>query len=164
MNQLSVREMRQHVHLLGWLLIAANAFFLLFGLCGCVFLVGIGFIPAAEGDPEGLFILTIVGIIALLFFAALALPGMLAGYGLLRDKRWGQILGIIVGFLSLVNFPVGTALGMYALWVLLQNAASDYFSPQDDAAEAKSEDQPVETPVKAAEDPAPQAEADATEA
>ena len=125
MNQLSVREMRQHVNILGWLLIVANAFFLLFGLCGCVFMVGIGFIPAAEGDPTAFFVLTIIGVVSLLFFAVLASPGILAGYGLLRGKRWGQILGIVVSFLSLVNFPVGTALGFYALWVLLQISASE---------------------------------------
>lgn len=155
MNQLSVREMRQHVNILGWLLIAANAFFLLFGLCGCVIMTSIGFIPAAEGDPTGLFVLSIIGILSLVFFAVLALPGMVAGYGLLKGKRWGQILGIIVSFLGLVNFPVGTALGIYGLWVLLQNSASEYFAPQDEAekAEPEDEDEPVETEAE----PAPQA-------
>ena len=61
---------------------------------------------------------------------ALALPGLLAGYGLLKRKKWGQILGIVDGILSLLAFPIGTALGAYALFVLFQNSANDYFDGQ----------------------------------
>jgi hypothetical protein len=51
----------------------------------------------------------------------------------LKRKRWGQILGIVVGALSLVNFPVGTLIGIYTLWVLLQEAATGYFAPEESA-------------------------------
>jgi uncharacterized membrane protein len=76
-------------------------------------------------------ILGTIGLISMLFFAVLSLPGILAGYGLLKGQRWGQILGIVVGFLSLFNFPLGTALGVYTLFVMLQNAADPYFSSQE---------------------------------
>jgi hypothetical protein len=72
-------------------------------------------------------ILGLIGIVGLVFFAVLALPGLLAGYGLLKRKKWGQILGIVVGVLSLFNIPVGTAIGAYTLFVLFQNSANDYF-------------------------------------
>jgi hypothetical protein len=130
-NQLSERDMHQHVTILGWLHIVANALFLLIGLCGFLFLVGIGFVAAANGDPTAMPILGTIGLISMLFFAVLSLPGILAGYGLLKGQRWGQILGIVVGFLSLFNFPLGTALGVYTLFVLLQNAADPYFSSQE---------------------------------
>ena len=45
--------------------------------------------------------------------ALLGLPGLLAGYGLLTRKPWARILAIVVGILSLLNFPVGTAIGLY---------------------------------------------------
>ena len=125
MNQLDERELHQHVTILGWLLIAANAIFLLVGLCGFLLLAGIGLISA---DPTAMSVLGIIGIVAVLFFGALGLPGILAGYGLLKRTRWGQILAIVVGFLSLVNLPIGTAIGIYALFVLLQNSANDYFA------------------------------------
>jgi hypothetical protein len=86
-----------------------------------VFFAGIGLIPFLDsGDAVVLGILGTIGAVALFFFAALALPGMLAGYGLLKRKRWGQILGIIVSALGLFNFPIGTAIGAYTLFVLLQ--------------------------------------------
>jgi predicted nucleic acid-binding Zn ribbon protein len=45
--------------------------------------------------------------------------GFFAGWGLLRREPWARILALIVGFLALLNLPLGTALGIYTLWVLL---------------------------------------------
>jgi hypothetical protein len=133
MNQLSERDMHQHVSILGWLYIIVNSIFLLLGLCGLLFFVGVGSIAAAEGDTTAFGVLGIIGIVALAFFAVLALPGILAGYGLLKRERWGQILALIVGFLSLFNLPIGTVIGIYTLFVLLQNAADPYFAAQEAA-------------------------------
>jgi uncharacterized membrane protein (DUF2068 family) len=72
--------------------------------------------------------LGVIGTIALVFFAVLALPGVLAGYGLLKRKKWGHVLGIVVAALSLLNFPIGTILGAYALFVLFQTSANEYFA------------------------------------
>jgi hypothetical protein len=58
----------------------------------------------------------------------LALPGLAAGYRLLKRQAWGRILALVVGFLDLVNFPVSTAIGIYTLWVLLQDSAATYFA------------------------------------
>lgn len=127
MNALNQRDMQQHVTILGWLHIVANAILFFVGLSGFLFFAGIGL---ATADPTAMGILGIVGAVSVLFFGVMALPGMLAGYGLLRRQRWGQILGIVVGFLSLVNFPLGTVIGIYTLFVLLQQAATDYFAPQ----------------------------------
>jgi hypothetical protein len=131
MNQLSEKELHTHVPIVGWLNIVSDSLFLLLGICGFVFFAGLGFFAAADsGDLVAMPILGLVGTVGLVFFAALALPGLLAGYGLLKRKKWGQILGIVVGILSLVNIPVGTAIGAYTLFVLFQNSANDYFDGQ----------------------------------
>ena len=128
MNQLSEKELDLHVRIVGWLNIVANGIFLLLGICGFLFFAGIGVFAAADsGDPVVLPILGLIGTVGLVFFVVLALPGLLAGYGLLKRKKWGQILGIVVGILSLLNIPVGTAIGAYTLFVLFQNSANDYF-------------------------------------
>jgi hypothetical protein len=132
MNQLSEKELHMHVQIVGWLNIVVNSIFLLLGICGFVFFVGLGVFAAADsGDAVALPILGLVGTVGLLFFAVLALPGLLAGYGLLKRKKWGQILGIVVGALSLFNIPVGTALGAYTLFILFQHSANDYFDGQE---------------------------------
>jgi hypothetical protein len=72
-------------------------------------------------------ILSVVGTVVGALLAVLAIPGLVAGYGLLARKAWGRVLAIVVGILGLINFPIGTAIGIYALLVLLQEAATDYF-------------------------------------
>lgn len=50
-----------------------------------------------------------------------------AGWGLLRREPWARILALVIGCLSLLNIPFGTALGIYTLWVLLsQNGEAEY--------------------------------------
>jgi hypothetical protein len=125
MNEIMQRDVPQHVTILGWLYIVGHALFLVVG--GFVFLLLAG-IGAASGEAEAARILPIVGMAVGLLLAALALPGLAAGYGLLKHKPWARILAIVVGILSLVNFPVGTAIGIYTFWVLMQPAAADYFA------------------------------------
>jgi hypothetical protein len=45
--------------------------------------------------------------------------GLMAGLALLGGQRSGRRLALIAGFLSLSNIPLGTALGIYTLVVLL---------------------------------------------
>jgi hypothetical protein len=50
---------------------------------------------------------------------AKAAAGFFAGWGLLRREPWARMLTIILSFLALFHIPLGTALGVYSLWVLL---------------------------------------------
>ena len=124
MNQLDRESMKMHITILGWLSIADGALTLLTGVLAFMFLTGIGF---ASGDLEALPILALIGTTTGMFMSALALPSLLAGFGLLREKNWGRILAIIVSFFNLLWFPIGTALGIYGLWVLLRKEATEYF-------------------------------------
>lgn len=61
-------------------------------------------------------------------FLAIAAGGVLAGWGLMNHERWARVTAIVVGILALfLHPPLGTALGIYTLWVLLPgDAASEY--------------------------------------
>jgi hypothetical protein len=52
--------------------------------------------------------------------AALAL---LVGYSLLTRRPWGRMVAIVVGVLTLLKPLLGTALGIYTLWVLAPAAS-----------------------------------------
>jgi len=41
------------------------------------------------------------------------------GAGLLMRQSWARIAALIMGAISLINIPLGTALGIYTLWALL---------------------------------------------
>lgn len=48
-----------------------------------------------------------------------AILGGSVGWGLLSRQPWGRTLALVLGCLNLLDFPFGTALGIYTLWVLL---------------------------------------------
>ena len=62
-----------------------------------------------------------------IFVLAKALAGFAAGWGLLQRERWARAVALVLGFLSLLDPPFGTALGIYTLWVLLPSAAGDEY-------------------------------------
>ncbi len=56
--------------------------------------------------------------LGMLFLIGAAISGVI-GAGLLARQPWARMLAIILGGLSLLDIPFGTALGIYTLWVLL---------------------------------------------
>jgi hypothetical protein len=56
-----------------------------------------------------------------------ALLGFAAGWGLLQRESWARTLTLVLGFLSLLNIPLGTALGIYTIWVLLAPQADEEY-------------------------------------
>lgn len=53
------------------------------------------------------------------FLLAGSVAGLVAGWGLLKYRPWARVLALILGVISLVDLFLGTALGIYTLWVLL---------------------------------------------
>jgi hypothetical protein len=45
--------------------------------------------------------------------------GVVGGVGLLARESWARALTLAVAFISLIDFPFGTAIGAYSIWVLL---------------------------------------------
>lgn len=127
--------MRDHVRILGWLnivlgglgLLAAVIVFFVFG--GIAGIVGI----AAHDDPDAVRVavpvLGILGTVIPMIVALLSLPGVIVGAGLLQFRPWARILGIILSALNLIHVPLGTLLGVYGLWVLLQQETERLFAP-----------------------------------
>ena len=118
------RQMETHVRVLGWLYIVLGILGVL--TAGFVFfvLVGSGLI---SGDQEAITILSIIATLVGGFLLVISAPGILTGVGLLYHRSWGRVLGIILGIFNLPSFPIGTALGAYALWVLLQDETGRMF-------------------------------------
>ena len=79
-------------------------------------------------DPDAAQILPLVGTGVGIFLVALAIPGLVAGYGVLKKASWGIPVALVVGLLNILCFPFGTALGGYSLWVFTKSneqAAAD---------------------------------------
>ncbi len=81
----------------------------------------LGTIGVAEA-PEAIVavpIVAIVGAAIIIFLAALSVPAIIAGAGLLRFRPWARTLTTILCVIDLFNVPIGTVVGAYGLWVML---------------------------------------------
>jgi len=115
--------MNTHVKVLGVIYIAISAFFVLAALFLLLAVGSAAGIVGAAAEPENALvaipILGIAGSFAATILLILGLPGLIGGWGLLNYRPWARILVIVLSALNLLNFPVGTVLGIYGLWVLL---------------------------------------------
>lgn len=50
-----------------------------------------------------------------------SVPSLIAGIGLLNKASWAMTLALILGCLKLISFPIGTAIGVYAIWIYLED-------------------------------------------
>jgi hypothetical protein len=80
-----------------------------------------------SGDSEAIAITSIVGPAVALFFVLLSTPGLIGGIYLLKHRPWARILVLVLGFLNLIEIPIGTALGIYTIWVLFKDETVDLF-------------------------------------
>ncbi len=125
--------MKQHVSILGVLYIA-------FGVLGMVTAVGMlalfggaaGIVSmVSEQEPDAAIAVPILGVLAVVLFtiiAVLSIPALAVGIGLVKFQSWARIGGLILSALNLLNFPFGTALGFYGLWVLLNKETEAAFT------------------------------------
>ena len=129
----NVSPMKQHVSILGILyivfgclgILAALGFLLLFG--GAAGIVGL----VAHEEPDASVAVPILGGIAVVvsvILTLLSLPGLVVGIGLTKFRRWARLGGVVLSALNLLNFPLGTALGAYGLWVLMSKESEPIFS------------------------------------
>ena len=59
--------------------------------------------------------------------ASLSCAAAAAGVGLLQYQSWGRAVALVVATILLFKVPLGTALGIYAYWVLLSERGRQHF-------------------------------------
>jgi hypothetical protein len=124
--------MTTHIKVLGVLYIVLSAF----GILAALFLAlafgtasGIVGLNADAHDAAiALPIIGLAGTALVTFLVLVSLPGLVAGVGILKLRPWARILGVVVAVINLIHVPVGTAVGIYGLWVLLNRETEREFS------------------------------------
>jgi hypothetical protein len=114
----------RHTHLLGILWIAYSAVSAIGGVVLMIVahtIFGPFRFPNMPGGPP-MFLRPLLSFIAIVLLCKAA-AGIAAGVGLLQRQDWARILAIVVGVISLLNIPFGTAIGIYTLWVLVSPGA-----------------------------------------
>jgi hypothetical protein len=118
-------EMETNIKALGWLYIVLGILGVLAGVTVLAMLLGTGLIT---GDRDAMGILLIVGVAVCGAVTLVSAPGIVVGIGLLKFKPWARVLALILGFLNLPGFPLGTVLGIYTFVSLLNPDAEAAFS------------------------------------
>ena len=121
--------MKAHLHLLGILQLVWGGIGVLLGVSTLLLAIGalaIGVTPAGDRMAAGV---TAAGFVV---FAVALLAGgganAWAGRELRRERSRGRLAVLWLGVLNLFVLPFGTALGIYAFWVLMHNDTRVVFS------------------------------------
>jgi hypothetical protein len=124
--------MQTHVKVLGVVYLALGALMLL----GALFLVltmgSVAGIVGATAEPRdaaiAIPILGVAGTALATMLGIFSLPSLITGYGLLYFRQWARIVGIVLSAVNLINVPLGTVVGAYGLWVLLNKETERLFN------------------------------------
>jgi hypothetical protein len=116
------------LHLLAVLWFVSGALFLIPATIMAVVAVFVT-VPMAAGGADKIAFVLAPGLLVVLslFFVLSAVLRFVAGWGLLKVCPWARTYALVMAFLELINPPLGTALGIYTLFVLLPEEAADEY-------------------------------------
>jgi hypothetical protein len=112
-------------------LIGAIVLFILSAVFGRImdFLERRGELHAEDVPRELLDILPIVFVVIGAIMVVVSIVAIIGSIGVLRRQEWGRIVIIVISFFNLIRVPLGTVLGVYSLWVLLNDEIIHLFNP-----------------------------------
>jgi len=110
-------KIEDHLKIIAYIRIGIGSLFLV----AAVALFSLLAIPGiASGKLKDMAILSAFGVALALLPLVSAAWDLVGGVGLLKRRRWARILVLIGAVPELFLFPVGTAIGIYTIWVLMQ--------------------------------------------
>ena len=110
--------MYSQVKVIGWIFVVIGVFKSISVLCTAAIIFGGSLF---SGDETAVTNTRIIALIMVGFVFIFAIQGFITGIGLLKLKRWARILAMVLAVLSLPVFPLGTAIGIYVLYVMFDS-------------------------------------------
>ncbi len=115
------QKLKKHILIIGWLYIVMSAIGIALSMTLCVSL----WLDSSVRSQTGLQFLGP----PVLVFACLGLaPGLISGVGLLYRRNWARMILLIFSAILLPMLPVGTAIGVYGFWTLLNAETQALFA------------------------------------
>ncbi|MGD8628430.1 MAG: hypothetical protein PVH52_05075 [bacterium] len=103
----------------------AGAFNLAMGIMGIIGVItGSMMVSVLEKyieEPDAAAIVMLAVSLGLSYLGVFSAAQIICAIGLLKRKSWSRVLMIIVSAFKLPSVPIGTALGIYTIWVLIQD-------------------------------------------
>jgi len=117
----------QHNKYLGLAHLGYASLFFLFTLAMMAFFVVMAMAaPQSPDEPPPWIFLVFAGFIAISYLPML-LPSLIAGYALLRRRKWAKVASIVAAVMAGMTFPFGTAVCVYTLWFVFSEPGSSLY-------------------------------------
>lgn len=100
---------------------------LIYGGLGATFLVA----GKSQEKFIGLIFLVMVVVMGI-FFLLFLIPQLWGGWKIFKEKPGARTWGIVGSILSLLSFPLGTAVGVYGLWFLFGEEGKRFYMGGND--------------------------------
>jgi len=66
--------------------------------------------------------------LGIVYSLVMAVPLAVAGRGIIKWRPWAKTLGMLLSAVNMLFFPIGTGVGVYALWVLTDETTEFLFN------------------------------------
>ncbi len=120
--------MERHIKVVGILFIALGALSALVALMLFIAVFS-GLLPTDQSAVEAT---TIAGGVIAALLLLISCASIIGGVGLLQRRSWARPLCIFLAALNLFNFPLGSVVGIYAIWTLLKPETRAILAPRPD--------------------------------
>ena len=117
--------MKKHVTVVGALNIGFGTLWLI-GAIVLYFILGFAR-GVVDDDQIAVKVLGFIGVILPVFIGVISLLGLIGGIALLSYRPWSRVVVIIISVISCLNIPIGTLVGVYSIWVLMQDETVKLF-------------------------------------
>lgn len=88
-----------------------------------------GDLRADEIPREILDIVPVILVVIAAIIIVISIIAIIGSIGLMRKQEWGRITLLVVSVFNLMHVPLGTALGIYTLWVILNDEIVRIYNP-----------------------------------
>lgn len=131
--------MEKHISLVGILnivyralvLLGAGVLFALAAVFGHLInaLIRWGALMPDEVPSEVFSIAPIILCLVATIMALVSVVAIIGAVGVMHKREWARVLLLVISFLGLARVPLGTILGVYSIWVLLNDETIKQFNP-----------------------------------
>jgi hypothetical protein len=94
---------------------------------GAIVFLALGWASTYVADPDIDFLLPTLAVIIGGGIALLSAIEIIGGIGVLGYRNWARILVLILSAMQLINIPIGTAIGIYSIVILVHADTTPLF-------------------------------------
>jgi hypothetical protein len=123
--------MATHVRVIAAIFLVVGVFGLVTAILSTILFGVLATAAGMSGDtdaPIGGALLGLAGAALSLALLTFAVPAILCSWGLFTFRGWARILAIVLAVIAVIQFPLGTLFGVYALFILFQKDTEALFA------------------------------------